>query len=139
MASLIHPVWSQNFEPLKPVTVQVSPTMIDYEGLKYGVALGINFKQFLSVNYFHLRDYEYGDNFFDNRYAGLYFNIVIPVFQNLEIGPTARFATMNANWQNLALAGEMRYKFSKSFRMSLEKSVRSDHNFWATKLIFNLY
>ncbi len=130
---------SQRLEYYKPVTVQVSPTIIDYDGLKYGVALGANIEEIVSIGYFHLRDYEYGDNYFDNRYAGLYFNLAIPVSKNLEIGPTTRFATINAEWQNLAFAGELKYKFSRSVRMSIEKSIQSDQDFWSAKLIFNLY
>lgn len=125
----------------KPVTFQVVPTVVDFDGIKYGFGIGMNIKQVISFNYFHTRDYSVNEDkpYLDNRFAGFHLSIAQPLTQNIELAVGARKGALNGEFQKTILTGELRYKFKESWRFALEYGSNGNKNMTGAKLIFNLY
>lgn len=125
----------------KTTTFQVAPTIASYDGVKFGFGIGMNFKQVLSVNYFHTRDYGSNEEqpWLDNRFAGLHVSVAQPVAENIELAVGARKGTLNTEMQKTVFSGELRYKFSDSWRLAFEYGGNSDKKMTSVRLLFNLY
>lgn len=125
----------------KAITFQVVPTIAQFDGTKYGFGIGMNFKQVLSFNYFHTRDY--GVNverpYMDNRFAGFHLSIAQPIAENLELAAGARKGTLNGEFQKTIFTGEARFKFNDSLRLAFEYGGNGDKNMASVRLLFNLY
>jgi len=123
------------------MTFQVTPTILSYDGVKYGFGIGANYKQIISVNYFHTRDYGVNEEkpYLDNRYAGVNISIAQPIAKSLEVAVGMRKAALNNVWQKTMITTEARVKFSDSWRLGFEYGHKGERSLFAAKLIFNLY
>ncbi|WP_420388241.1 hypothetical protein [Roseivirga sp.] len=125
----------------KSVTFQVAPTVLSYDGVKYGFGFGMNVKQVLSINYYHTRDY--GTNvetpYMDNRFAGLHISVAQPLAETLELAGGLRKGFLNGDIEKTVLSAELRYKFSDSWRLAFEYGGNSQRNMTSVRLLFNLY
>lgn len=123
------------------LTFQVAPTVLSYDGVKYGFGIGANYKQVISVNYFHTRDYGVNEErpYMDNRYTGFNLSIAQPIAQSLEVAVGLRKAALNNVWQKTMITTEARVKFSDSWRIGFEYGHKGERSLFAAKLIFNLY
>lgn len=125
----------------KAVTFQVAPTVVDFDGVKFGFGFGMNIKQVISINYFHTRDYGVNDEqpYLDNRFAGFHLSIAQPLTESIELAVGARKGTLNSKFQKAIFTGEVRYKFNESWRLAFEYGGNSEKNMASMRLIFNLY
>jgi hypothetical protein len=125
----------------KAATFQVVPTVANYDGMKFGFGIGMNFKQVLSLNYFHTRDYGVNEEqpHLDNRFAGLHLSLAQPVAESIELAVGARKATLNGELQKTIFTGEVRFKFSDSWRLAFEYGGNKERNMASARLMFNLY
>lgn len=125
----------------KAMTFQVAPSVVDYNGAKFGFGIGANYKQVLSFNYFHTRDYGVNEEkpYLDNRYAGFHFSIAQPIAKSVELAAGLRKATLNGEWQKTLLTTEVRFKFSDSWRLAFEYGPGSEIDLMSARLMFNLY
>lgn len=134
---------NRSYRPGKPkaLTFQVAPSVVSYDGAKYGFGIGANFKQVVSFNYFHTRDYGVNEErpYLDNRYAGFHLSVAQPIAQHLEVAVGLRQATLNNVWQKTMITTEARIKFSDSWRFGFEYGAKGERKLLAAKLIFNLY
>lgn len=125
----------------KPVTFQVVPSVIDFDGMKYGFGIGLNIKQAISLNYFHTRDYGVNAErpYLDNRFAGLHLSMAQPITKSIELAVGIRKGTLNNEFQKAIISGEARFKFSQSWRLAFEYGSNGNKKMTGMKLIFNLY
>lgn len=125
----------------KAATFQVAPTIANYDGMKFGFGIGMNYKQVLSLNYFHTRDYGVNEErpYLDNRFAGLHLSFAQPVAESVELAIGARKGTLNGEFQKTIFTGELRFKFSDSWRLAFEYGGNKQRNMASVRLLFNLY
>ena len=123
----------------KNLSFQVAPTLVSYgEYAFYGYQIGLNYKEVLSVNYFHTRDYESRESYMDSRWAGLYTAVIIPASENLGIGPVYRLLAFNGKFQKPYMGIEARFDVSWNLKFGLEFG-KSSSEAAVFKLIWNLY
>ena len=116
---------------------QVAPSVVDYNGAKFGFGIGANFKQVLSLitstpeimvlmkkNHTSITD------------RGFHFSIAQPIAKSVELAAGLRKATLNGEWQTL-LTTEVRFKFSDSWRLALEYGPGSEIDLMSARLMFN--
>lgn len=122
------------------VSFQVAPTVVYFDGIKYGVGIGLDIKQVLSVNYFHARDYGVNESipYLDNRFAGFHINLAVPLLKKIQLAVGARKGTLNNHSQKAIFTGEIRYKLNQSSRLALEFGGNSKYHLNAVKWIVNL-
>lgn len=125
----------------KALTFQVVPTVLDFDGAKFGFGIGANYKQVISINYFNTRDY--GVNierpYLDNRYSGIHLSIAQPIAESVEIAAGLRKSSLNNDWQKTLVTTEVRFKFSDSWRLAFEYGPGSERDLFSARMIFNLY
>jgi len=122
----------------KPFTFQVAPTYFNYGGDLFGYQIGVNFKEVFNLSYFHTRDYDFGERYMDDRFAGIQSSIMLPVGDYMQIGPSVRLATYNSEFQKLFIAGEARFDLSESWKLGFEYGVGEKKGF-GLKFIWNMY
>ncbi|NVK84079.1 MAG: hypothetical protein HWE21_07140 [Cytophagia bacterium] len=125
----------------KEVTFQVVPTVVDFDGVKFGFGIGLNIRQVISLNYFHARDYGVNTErpYLDNRFSGFHLSIAQPIFKRVELAAGVRKGILNNEPQKTIISGELRYKFNKSWRMAFEYGGNGNKDMTGMKLIYNLY
>jgi hypothetical protein len=119
-------------------TFQVAPTYFNYNGDLYGYQLGINYKEVINISYFHTRSYQFGENWMDDRFAGIQTSVVFPVCDKVQIGPSVRIATYNEEWQKVFIGVETRVDVSDVLKFALEYGA-GDQKGFGLKLIWNMY
>ena len=122
----------------KPFTFQVAPSYFNYGGGLVGYQIGINVKEVFNISYFHTRDYDFGERYMDDRFAGLHSSVMIPVSENFQIGPSVRLATYNAELQKVFLAAEARLDLNDSWKLGFEYGY-GEKKGYGLKFIWNLY
>lgn len=123
----------------RAVTYQVVPTIMNFEGTKFGFGIGANIKEVVSINYFHVRDYDFSETFMDNRFAGIHINAVVPVVDNIELGGGVRYGTLNTEWQKPLVSGELRLRCNDAIKLSFEYGKSDGRTGSSIRLLFNLY
>ena len=122
----------------KPFTFQLAPTYFNYGGDLYGFQLGLNYKEVFNISYFNTRDYEFGERFMDDRFAGLQSSIMLPITDQVQVGPSVRLATYNEEFQKLFVGAEVRLDISNTWKFALEYGQGEQKGF-GLKLIWNMY
>ena len=122
----------------KPFTFQLAPTYFNYGGDLYGFQLGLNYKEVFNISYFNTRDYEFGERFMDDRFAGLQSSIMLPITDQVQVGPSVRLATYNEEFQKLFVGAEVRLDISNTWKFALEYGKGEKKGF-GMKLIWNMY
>lgn len=128
----------------KALTFQASVDVIDYDGMKYGWSLGANYKEILSLNYFHVRDYKATEtSWMDSRFGGLHGSLLVPVAECLQVGGGMRIAYLNRGTeqqgQPTIYSAEVRMDLSNSMKLGFEYGKSSTQTLSAVRLIWNLY
>ena len=103
-----------------------------------GFQIGANFNEVLNVSYFHTRDYDFGERFMDDRFAGIQSSVMIPIGGNFQIGPSVRLATYNNELQKLFVAAEARVTLNDSLKIGFEYG-NGEKRGYGLKFIWNLY
>jgi hypothetical protein len=122
----------------KPFTFQLAPTYFNYGGDLYGFQLGINYKETLNIGYFHTRNYQFGENFMDDRFSGVQASIVLPITEGVQVGPSFRVATYNEEFQKVFIGAEVRFDMSDAWKFAIEYGKGEKKGF-GMKLIWNIY
>tara|TARA_A100000171_G_C2127517_1_gene144492 strand:+ start:811 stop:1266 length:456 start_codon:yes stop_codon:yes gene_type:complete len=122
----------------KPFTFQVAPTYFNYGGDLFGYQIGINFKEVFNLSYFHTRDYDFGERYMDDRFAGIQSSIMLPVGEYMQVGPSVRLATYNTELQKVFIAAEVRLDLSDAWKLGLEYGA-GDKKGFGLKFIWNMY
>lgn len=124
----------------KSVTFQVAPTAVYFDGMKFGVGIGLSIKQVISVHYFHTRDYGVNKDipYLDNRFGGLHLNVAQPLSGKIELAFGIRKGTLNSETQKTVFTGELRYKFNNNFRLALEFGGNRNNHMNALKWVIDL-
>ncbi|MGW8123029.1 hypothetical protein ACV07N_10270 [Roseivirga echinicomitans] len=122
----------------KPFTFQVAPTYFNYGGYLVGYQIGVNFKEVFNLSYFHTRDYDFGERYMDDRFAGIHSSVMLPVSDKLQIGPSVRLATYNAEFQKVFVAAEARLALNDSWKLGFEYGV-GEKKGYGLKFIWNMY
>ena len=133
---------------------EIAPMILDIEGAKFGASLGVSIKNYITLSYFFVRDYKYGNNFSDGFYRGFHLSAAIPVGNFIEIGGGVRTGKLMtsgdiyAEKQGAIFTGEVRVKMTDSFKVALEygKSNKKDletgltqkRNITSVRFIFSL-
>lgn len=124
---------------ISKLSFQVAPMISEYqESIMVGYSLGFNFFERLNVSYFHSRDYDFGQDIFDNRWAGLHVALVFPVLNRFEFGPTVRFSEYNNRPQQTFYGAELRLDIGDYTKIGFEYGV-ADTPGTSIKFIWNLY
>lgn len=128
----------------KALTFQASVDAIDYDGLKYGWSLGGNYKEIISLTYFHTRDYKnYESHLLDSRFGGIHASVVLPVAECLQVGGGARLVYHNRGYfregQPTIYSAEVRMDLGSSTKLAFEYGKSRTHTMSSVRLIWNLY
>ncbi|WP_323757167.1 hypothetical protein [Roseivirga sp.] len=107
----------------KSFTFQVAPTYFNYGGCLFGYQIGVNFKEVFNMSYFHTRDYDFGERYMDDRFAGIQSSVMLPIGDFMQIGPSVRLAKFNSKSQKVFVAAEARFDLSDSWKLGLEYGV----------------
>ncbi|KYG80223.1 hypothetical protein [Roseivirga echinicomitans] len=133
-------VFSQTYHQAKEgnsFTFQVAPTYFNYGGYLFGYQIGINFKEVFNISYFHTRDYDFGERYMDDRFAGIQSSVMLPIGDNMQIGPSVRLAKYNSEAQKVFIAAEARVDLNESWKLGFEYGVGEKRGF-GLKFIWNL-
>lgn len=122
----------------KSFTFQLAPTYFNYGGDLYGFQMGVNYKEVLNIGYFHTRDYQFGENFMDNRFSGVQAGIMLPITEDVQVGPSFRVATYNEEFQKVFVGAEVRFDMSEAWKFAIEYGKGEKAGF-GLKLIWNMY
>lgn len=128
----------------KAWTFQVSADVIDYDGVKYGWSMGANYKELISLNYFHTRDYKSTEtSWMDSRFGGLHGSVVLPIGECIQMGAGVRLPYLNRGnnrqSQKTIYSAEVRMDLGTSTKIAFEYGGSSTNSISSVRLIWNMY
>lgn len=125
---------------IKPVSFQVGLNSGSYNGhLMYGFHIGGNFSEIFDISYFHVRDYKSREEtWMDSRWYGLTMSLMLPVSDQMQVGPTARLSMFNEEKQRTFWGLEARWELGWNSKFAFFYGQGGSEG-GGVRLIWNIY
>lgn len=90
-----------------------------------------------------MRDYDFSDSVKDYGWRGFVFSYMFPVNDKIQLGPVARLANINGDWEKPYFGAELSYGLTEQWKLGLEygrsKNEVSNHVGFGMKLVYYMY
>ena len=138
----IHDLSAQYFKQqrIKPASFQVGLSSGSYKGhLMHGFHIGGNFGEVFDISYFHGRDYKsQEETWMDSRWYGLSAAMMVPVSDQMQIGPMVRLTRFNEEKQKTFWGVEARWELHWNSKVAFFYG-KGTYEGGGIRLIWNIY